>query len=233
VRAGTLTREFPYFIEHHSGGVVYVDMSGPRLAGGTGSLIELEVRVKDTATGPIAIDFQSAALNEGHLTIGVPPQLGADPTDGVITVTGAGSAPNYDGQLKRSDSTREIPGAGVATDSSRAASFFESFNAKLAAMARRIGAFFDAESAVEPLPPLSRLSQPMPVAAARAQTIDLKGRLASFAVAGSDAVAAQLSDAQRWKRDLAGVTAGSSADPNSRLRIPASVVPAKSVIRES
>ena len=86
VRPGSLTGSFPYFIERHDAGTVYVDMSGARLAGGTGSLIELEVRVKEGAAGPIAIDFRAAALNEGYLTIGVLPQAGSDPTDGLIVV---------------------------------------------------------------------------------------------------------------------------------------------------
>jgi hypothetical protein len=207
VRAGSLTSRFPYFLERHDGGTVYVDMSGPRLAGGAGSLIELEVRVRESATGPISIDFQAAALNEGHLTIGVLPQTGTDPTDGCITIAPSGSNPHE---------FSEMPGSG----SSRVAGFFEGFSVKVAAFARRIiGQFLDPEAGIEPELPSPRLSEPKLVPAARAQAIDLNGKLASFTVAGNDTVTSQLNDGQGWKRELAGVSEQTS-NPNSRLRIP-------------
>src|SRR5262249_31766680 len=127
VRPGTLTAAFPYFIERHDAGSIYVDMSGPALQGGAGSLIALEVRVREGASGPIPIDLQSAMLNEGHLTIGVLPRAGADPTDARITVG-------------------EADAATITSDSGSIASFFESFGSKLAALTRRIGELFDSES---------------------------------------------------------------------------------------
>jgi hypothetical protein len=211
VRAGSLTSRFPYFLERHDGGTVYVDMSGPRLAGGAGSLIELEVRVRESATGPISIDFQAAALNEGHLTIGVLPQTGTDPTDGCITIAPSGSNPHE---------FSEMPGSG----SSRVAGFFEGFSVKVAAFARRIiGQFLDPEAGIEPELPSPRLSEPKPVAAARAQTIDFNGRFASFTVTGNEATERQLQEGQRWKRELAGES-GPATDPNSGLRVPVSAV---------
>src|SRR5262249_16253576 len=92
VRPGTLAGQFPYFIERHGAGSISVDMSGPALSGGTGSLIELEVRVNENVSGPITVDLQAAALNEGHLTIGLPPQAGSDPTDGLIAVSPSGQS---------------------------------------------------------------------------------------------------------------------------------------------
>jgi hypothetical protein len=205
VRPGSLTQEFPYFIERHDNGTVYVDTSGPRLAGGAGSLIELEVRVKDTAIGPLAIDFQSAALNEGHLTIGVLPTAGSDPTDGRITIASS-----------------EIPGSDLTSDDSRVADFFESFNAKLAVLVRRIGAFFESDTGIDkPVMLLPRVSQPKSVAALQAPTVDLTGKLASFAVAGNETVTSRLNDGQRWKRELAGAAETQATNPNSKLHIPA------------
>jgi hypothetical protein len=203
VRPGSLTGSFPYFIERHDAGTVYVDMSGPRLAGGAGSLIELEVRVKETASGPIAIDFRSAALNEGHLTIGQLPQLGSDPTDGLIVVATADAAT-------------------LSSNSGSVSTFFETFKEKIGILVQRIGQFFESDAETKPVLPLSRVSQSKSVAAAQAPAIDLTRRLASFTVTGNDAVTGQLNDGQRWKRDLAG-GAEPAADPNSKLRVPVSV----------
>jgi hypothetical protein len=203
VRPGSLTQQFPYFIERHDGGTVYVDMSGPRLAGGAGTLVELVVRIEDTASGPLAIDFQSAALNEGHLTIGVLPVAGSDPTDGRIVVAQSG-------------------GGEVSTNADTASTFFEAFKAKLDAAAWRVASFFEQQEEA-PVAPLTRVAVESKNKQVAAPAIDLTGRLASFAVSGSDVVMSQLNDGQRWKRDLAGSSAGTSADPNSKLRIPVSV----------
>jgi hypothetical protein len=100
------------------------------------------------------------------------------------------------------------------------AAFFESFSAKLGVLARRVGAFFESDTDIDkPVPLLARVSQPKSVVAAQAPTIDLAGKLASFAVSGNDVVDAQLKDAQRWKRGLAGAEE-QAADPNSKLRVP-------------
>jgi hypothetical protein len=199
VRRGALTGEFPYFIERHDAGAVYVDTSGPALAGGAGSLIELEVRVKEGATGTIALDLQSAALNEGHLTIGTPPQVGADPTDGRIVV------------------------AGTDATSTDTPTFLGGLKAKLDGIVNRIEGWFqsDENDALAVLPSRTVVaSEDKP--ATGTPVIDLNGRLASFKLSANEAVAGQLNDAQRWKRDLAGATEPAS-DPNGKLRIPVSV----------
>jgi len=57
------------------------------LAGGAGTLLDIDLRVREEAPlGVSPIDLQYARLNDGHLTLGVVPQPGADETDGRITV---------------------------------------------------------------------------------------------------------------------------------------------------
>jgi hypothetical protein len=209
VRAGSLTSRFPYFLERHDGGTVYVDMSGPRLAGGAGSLIELVVRINANASSPLTIDFQSAALNEGHLTIGVLPQAGSDPTDGLIVVAAAGVAE-------------------ASTDTLSAPTFFAAFKARLSNAASRLASFFGSDEAAPPAP-VVHASVDLKAKPAAAPVIDLSGRLPSFTVAGNDGVTGQLSDGQNWKRDLAGVSADQPTDPNSKLQIPVSIVTTRPV----
>ena len=86
VHQSILTAGFTGIFDTHTAGAVYVDMSGPALNDGSGALVALEVRVKDTASGAIVLDLRSAALNDGHLVLGQAPQTGADATDGRITV---------------------------------------------------------------------------------------------------------------------------------------------------
>ena len=56
------------------------------MAGGAGTLVELEFRVKAGATGSLAIDLLSTALNETRLTLNAESVAGIDPTDGMVTV---------------------------------------------------------------------------------------------------------------------------------------------------
>jgi hypothetical protein len=125
----------------------------------------------------------------------------------------------------------------VASDAGRVAAFFESFNARLTALARRIGEFFDSGVPLEPAPPSMRLSESRSVQAARAlaaraPAIDLAARLSSFQLTGGDSTTQKLQDGQRWKRDLAGLSADQPADPNGKLRIPVSVTASRPLSRE-
>ena len=88
VRRGSLTEDFQWFVSDQQAGSLTVDMS--RLAqmdGGQGSLLELVFRVDSNARGSVGIDLQMARLNDTRLTLNPAPQIGADPTDGLIQVT--------------------------------------------------------------------------------------------------------------------------------------------------
>jgi hypothetical protein len=66
VTRGSLTQGFEWFVERHAEGKVIVDMSAQsKLTHGTGSLIELTVKVKDTAAGTLALDLHSVYLKKG------------------------------------------------------------------------------------------------------------------------------------------------------------------------
>lgn len=87
VRRGTLTGGFGNYVENRQAGSLYVDMSSlTRLVGGQGTLLELVFRVSATASGAVDVDLRWAQLNQSRLTLNPAPQLGADPTDGVIRV---------------------------------------------------------------------------------------------------------------------------------------------------
>jgi hypothetical protein len=63
------------------------------LQDGSGTLLDLDLRVKaDALPGVSPIDLQYASLNDGRLTLNVVPQLGADETDGRITITRQGGS---------------------------------------------------------------------------------------------------------------------------------------------
>jgi len=90
VRRGTVTSDFSWYVERRDAGEVRVDMSRlTRLASGQGSLLVLDLKVKDTATGTVAIDLARAVLNDGRLTLNVLPVVGVDSTDGLISVAAA------------------------------------------------------------------------------------------------------------------------------------------------
>lgn len=74
--------------------------------------------------------------------------------------------------------------------------------------------------------PLPRLSEPKSSPAARAQTIDLTGKLAFIQLTGSESTIRQLEHGRHWMRDLAGAT-DPAPDPNSKLRIPVATAAGK------
>jgi hypothetical protein len=127
--------------------------------------------------------------------------VGADVTDGLIMVADNPATP-------------AIPNTTQAISS-----FFDGFKAKIASTANRLAGFFGADQDEAPVSPATRMVTEAQSRLASAPVIDLNARLATFSLTGSDAVARQLTDAQRWKRELAGVPAD-VANPNSALRIP-------------
>ena len=88
VQRGSLTGGFQWFVQQHESGRLVVDASGLRkLAGGGGSLIELNFQVNARAhAGKQLIDLQWARLNDGHLTLDPAPRIGEDPTDGLLRI---------------------------------------------------------------------------------------------------------------------------------------------------
>ena len=88
VRLGGLTQDFQYFVKDTSiPGRITIDMARmDAMAGGAGTLVELEFRVADDAQGSLAIDLQATALNETRLTLNAESQPGTDPTDGRIVL---------------------------------------------------------------------------------------------------------------------------------------------------
>ncbi|QKS29606.1 MAG: tandem-95 repeat protein [Candidatus Accumulibacter similis] len=88
VRRGSISGDFGWFIASTEPGRITVDMTRlAALAGGAGTLLDIDLRVRaDALPGVSPIDLQYARLNDGHLTLGVVPQPGADETDGRITV---------------------------------------------------------------------------------------------------------------------------------------------------
>jgi hypothetical protein len=116
VRRGSLTEDFQWFVSDRQAGSLAVDMS--RLAqmdGGQGTLLELVFRVATSARGSVGIDLQMARLNDTRLTLDPAPQVGADPTDGLVQIatgrggeaavaggdTGSGAVIDFDQALQR------------------------------------------------------------------------------------------------------------------------------------
>ena len=88
VRKGTLTGDFEWIVNRDTPGLLVVDMARmSALAGGQGSLLELDLRVRPgIAAGSYRLDLQWAGLNDGRLTLSPAPRPGADPTDGSLAV---------------------------------------------------------------------------------------------------------------------------------------------------
>jgi hypothetical protein len=85
VRLGSLTPDFELLVVDRRPGALRIDMSSLlALTGGAGSLLELDFRVADNASGVLPLDLQWAQLNETHLTLQPLPVPGNDPTDGEI-----------------------------------------------------------------------------------------------------------------------------------------------------
>jgi hypothetical protein len=93
VRLGSLTADFGLLVVDRQPGMLRIDMSSLlALAGGAGSLLELDFRVAEAASGVIPLDLQWVQLNETHLTLHPEPVPGSDPTDGVIRLLGQAPA---------------------------------------------------------------------------------------------------------------------------------------------
>jgi hypothetical protein len=94
VRPGTLTADFGWFVAGLAPGQVTVDMARlSALPDGSGSLLVLDLRVRANApAGDAVIDLAYARLNDSRLTLGVLPQPGADPTDGLVHILAPAAA---------------------------------------------------------------------------------------------------------------------------------------------
>ena len=94
VRLGSLTTDFDLLVVDRRPGLLQIDMSSLlALAGGAGSLLELDFRVAEGASGVVPLDLQWVQLNETHLTLQPEPMPGADPTDGAIHLAQPAAAP--------------------------------------------------------------------------------------------------------------------------------------------
>ena len=92
-----------------------IDMSSLlALAGGAGSLLELDFRVAEAAPGVIPLDLQWVQLNETHLTLHPDPVPGSDPTDGVIRLLGQAPAVQPSGAVGLDGVTVVQPASAVA-----------------------------------------------------------------------------------------------------------------------
>jgi PKD repeat protein len=140
VRLGGLTQDFPYFVKDTSvPGRITIDMARmSAMAGGAGTLVELEFRVADDAQGILAIDLQATALNETRLTLNAESQPGPDPTDGRIVLPVA-----------------QAPVVVVSTTDALVAQAL----APVAAPATALPSFGIASAVVQPLPQIN-FSQP-------------------------------------------------------------------------
>jgi hypothetical protein len=78
-------------VDQRTPGALVVDMARlSALQGGSGSLLELDLRVRPgVPAGNYRLDLQWASLNDGRLTLSPAPRIGADPTDGVLQVRAA------------------------------------------------------------------------------------------------------------------------------------------------
>ncbi|MFO1192955.1 MAG: hypothetical protein U1F00_12440 [Rhodoferax sp.] len=86
------------------------------LAGGSGSLLELDFRVAEGAAGVLPLDLQWVQLNETHLTLQPEPIPGADPTDGAIAVrTGADGGFGSEPALAQPLRSRRSPVSAVSS----------------------------------------------------------------------------------------------------------------------
>ncbi len=88
VTKGSLTRDFEWMVVRNEPGVLEVDLSRVSpLSGGTGTLLEVELRVKAAARpGQSRIDLEMARLNDSRLTLNPEPVVGVDPTDAVVSI---------------------------------------------------------------------------------------------------------------------------------------------------
>ena len=103
IRTGSLTTGGSLLVNVDDGaGTIQVSLlTSARLAAGAGSLLEIDFHIRDSAvSGATTIDMQSLSLNEGQLVLTVDPVVGADATDGRITiVSSAASTSDFDEQI--------------------------------------------------------------------------------------------------------------------------------------
>jgi hypothetical protein len=99
VRRGSVTGDFGWFITGREPGRITVDMSRlDALQDGSGTLLDIDLRIRaDALPGVTPIDLQYASLNDGRLTLNVVPQVGADASDGRITIVGRDGGDDGDG----------------------------------------------------------------------------------------------------------------------------------------
>jgi hypothetical protein len=95
VGRGTLTGDFQWFVQRSAPGTLVIDTTRlTSLADGTGSLLDLQFRARPSAQpGEVLLDLQWVELNEGRLTLNPAPQVGADPTDGLLRILPRVAAP--------------------------------------------------------------------------------------------------------------------------------------------
>jgi hypothetical protein len=88
VGRGSLTGDFQWFVQRNSPGMLVIDTTRlTSLADGTGTLLDLQFRARPSAQpGEVLLDLQWIELNEGRLTLNPAPQVGADPTDGLLRI---------------------------------------------------------------------------------------------------------------------------------------------------
>jgi hypothetical protein len=206
VRKGNVTADFGWYLDRQTPGLIVVDMSRlDPLVAGSGSLLEIDLRIARGASGTLPIDLQSVRLNEGRLTLGVVPTNGADATDGAIVVVPPASQP----------STTER--GGLRGLMSRLASSLGGV------FARSSAAEISLEASMAPVLPLAGVAasvrEDVRSLATEAPRVDLDGAWVQF---GSDASANSLQSrtgSTDWK--LSFVQEGSSAvrQPNSTLKI--------------
>ncbi|MCM8594071.1 cohesin domain-containing protein [Accumulibacter sp.] len=221
VRRGSLAGDFAWFVAGSEAGRITVDMARlDALAGGSGNLLEIDLRIRDDAApGIAAIDLQYARLNDGHLTLGVSPQAGLDATDGQVTV---GSA--------RAERFPAIGSGDAALSASRSGPASATVAAGAAASARKTptlggaalpGAVWPAPAALAEVPAIPSGDDGR---MAVSPVVDLAGHFDAPA-----AVSASIADEVRnkpWLRDYlgnGGETGKGAAKPAFRVKLP--VVP--------
>jgi len=87
VRRGSVTQGFGALLVHSEPGLLRVDTSGPQLASGSGSLVEMLFTA--LRAGEARLDLRSVLLNSGYLVLTPTPAPGADPTDGSVRIAAA------------------------------------------------------------------------------------------------------------------------------------------------
>ncbi|HUG67971.1 MAG TPA: cohesin domain-containing protein [Pirellulaceae bacterium] len=74
-------------VDQHAGAIVVFVFSTESLAGGSGSVIDVSFTIRsDALPNEAAIDLAKVRLNEGQIELTGVPQVGADTTDGSITI---------------------------------------------------------------------------------------------------------------------------------------------------